>query len=73
MHGTHDGPLNGLPPTHQTIELNAVDTVTLSEEGITAIRGYFDMSEVNEQLGLTFPTVIGQLPKLTVGAAKNAH
>lgn len=72
MHGTHDGPLNGVPPTHRTIEINAVDAVILSEDGITAIRGYFDMSEVTEQLGLTFPTVLVQLPKLAVSAVKNA-
>lgn len=72
MHGTHDGPLDDLPPTHETIELNAVDVVTLSEEGITSITGYFDMSDVNEQLGLTFPAVIGQLPKLAAGAIRNA-
>lgn len=72
MHGTHNGPLNGLPPTHKTIELNAIDVVTLSEEGITSITGYFDMTDVNEQLGLTFPAVIGQLPKLAAGAVRNA-
>lgn len=64
MRGTHEGPLNGLPPTHRTIEVGAVEVVELSENGITSLTGYFDMSEINEQLGLTFPAIIGQLPKL---------
>lgn len=72
MHGTHDGPLQGLPPTHRTVEVDGVDVVTFSEGGIIAVTGFFDMSEINEQLGLTFPTIISQLPKLAVGAVKDA-
>lgn len=71
MRGTHDGPLNGLPPTHRTIEVGAVEVVDLSEDGITSLTGYFDMSELNEQLGLTFPAIIGQLPTLAIGAVRN--
>lgn len=70
MHGTHDGPLDGPPPTHRTIELDTVDVVKISEEGITSITGYFDISDMNEELGLTFPEVIGQLPKLVTGAVR---
>lgn len=66
LHGTHDGPLQGLPATHNTIEVDGVDVVNLSEEGIISITGYYDMSDFKAQLGLTFPTVIGQLPKLTL-------
>lgn len=72
MRGTHEGSLNGLPPTGRSLDLDGVDVVTISDEGITSVRGYFDMSEVNEQLGLTFPTVIGQLPKLVIGGVRNA-
>lgn len=71
LHGTHHGPLQGLPPTHRTIEVDGVDVVKLSEEGITSIAGYYDMSDFNEQLGLTFPAVVGQLPKLALGAVRN--
>lgn len=28
--------------------------------------------EIGEQLGLTFPAVIGQLPKLAIGTVRNA-
>lgn len=37
MHGTHDGPLEGLPPTGNAITLDGVDIVTVSEDGITSI------------------------------------
>lgn len=70
MRGTHDGPLRGIPPTHRAVEVDAVDVVTVSEGEITSVTGYFDMSELTEQLGLTFPTILGQLPKLAAGAVK---
>ncbi|MEF8821889.1 MAG: ester cyclase, partial [Halovenus sp.] len=72
MHGTHDGPLEGLPPTGKTITLDGVDIVTISEDGITSITGYFDQQQFAQQLGLTFPAIIGQLPTLAVGAARQA-
>lgn len=71
MRGTHDGPLGGLPPTHRTVEVDAVDIVTCSEDGITSVTGYFDMAEFKEQLGLAFPTIIGQFPTLLVGALEH--
>lgn len=71
MHGSHDGPLQGLPATHRTVDIDVVEVVTLSGDGITSITGYFDRVELNEQLGLTFPAVIGQLPKLAAGAVRN--
>ena len=71
MYATHDGPFGSLPPTGRSVELSGVDVVTTSEAGITAIDGYFDTSEFKEELGLTFPTVVSQLPKLAVGAARN--
>lgn len=70
MRGTHTGTLAGLPPTGRTIALEGVDVVEISEDGILSITGYFDQKEFAEQLGLTFPTVLGQLPSLAIGAAK---
>lgn len=72
MHGTHTGTFEGLPPTGNTIALDGVDVVTISEDGIESLRIYFDQSSITEQLGLTFPAIIGQLPKLAIGAVKNA-
>lgn len=67
MVGTHAGPLEGLPPTGNSIALDGVDIVTITEDGIASVRGYFDRQTFAEQLGLTFPEVIGQVPTLAVG------
>jgi steroid delta-isomerase-like uncharacterized protein len=70
MRGTHTGPFEGVPPTGNEIELDGVDVVTVSDDGITSITGYFDQRAFVEQLGLTFPAVVGQLPALAVGAVE---
>jgi steroid delta-isomerase-like uncharacterized protein len=70
MTGTHDGSFGPLPPTGRSVELDGVDVVTVADDGITSINGYFDMGEFRDQLGLTFPTVVGQLPTLAVGAVR---
>ncbi|WP_276274283.1 ester cyclase [Haloarcula litorea] len=70
MYGTRDGPFGPLPPTGQSVEMNGVDVIAFSDDGITSINGFFDMTDFKEQLGLTFPAVLGQLPTLAVGAIK---
>ncbi|WP_255148718.1 ester cyclase [Halorarius halobius] len=70
MHGTHEGMREGLPPTGNTIALDGTSVVDLSADGIVAIRGYFDQQQLTEQLGLTFPAVVGQLPTLVAGAVR---
>jgi steroid delta-isomerase-like uncharacterized protein len=70
MHGTHTGTLQGLPPTGNTLALEGVDIATVTAEGITSVTGYFDQKAFAEQLGLTFPRIIGQLPTLAIGAVK---
>lgn len=72
FHGTHTGTLDGLPPTGNTVEFEGVDVYTISEEGIESARIYFDQSAMADQLGLTFPAIIGQAPKLAIGAIRNA-
>lgn len=70
MHGTHEGMREGLPPTGNTIALDGTSVVDLSSAGISAIHGYFDQKQLTEQLGLTFPEIIGELPGLVVGAVR---
>jgi steroid delta-isomerase-like uncharacterized protein len=72
MVGTHAGVFEGVPPTGERIELEGTDVVTVSREGIESITGYFDQREVLDQLGLTFPAVLGQVPTLAVGAVRAA-
>lgn len=70
MHGTHEGMREGLPPTGNTISLEGASVVELSEAGIVSIRGYYDQNQLMEQLGLTFPAVIKQVPSLVAGAIR---
>lgn len=72
LRGTHTETFNGLPPTGNTVALDGVDIFSISEDGIESLMVYFDQSSMAEQLGLTFPTIIGQLPKLLIGAVRNA-
>jgi len=70
MRGTHKGPFEGIPPTGNGIELDGLEVVTVSDDGITSITGYFDGTEIADQLGLTFPAIVGQLPTLAVGVVE---
>jgi steroid delta-isomerase-like uncharacterized protein len=70
MNGTHDGPYGPLPPTGRSVEIPGVDVIATSPDGITAIDGYFDMSEFKAELGLTFPAIVYQLPKLAAGVVR---
>lgn len=72
LHGTHTGTFNGIPPTDNTVTLDGVDVFTISGDGIESLQIYFDQSSMAEQLGLTFPAVVSQVPKLAIGAIRNA-
>lgn len=62
--GTHTGEFMGIPPTNREIEIPAVDKFVVKDEQVVEWRPYFDSREIPEQLGLSFPGIIGQLPKL---------
>ena len=70
--GTHTESFQGLPPTDNAVAVDGVDVATISEAGIESLTVYFDQHALMEQLGLTFPTILTQIPKLAVGAARNA-
>ncbi|MFC7227416.1 ester cyclase [Salinirubellus salinus] len=72
MTGTQTGTYEGLPPTDEHVEVDGIERVVVTEDGIAEVRGYFDNHEFTAQLGLTFPEVVGKLPKLAVGAVRNA-
>ena len=65
--GTHKGELHGLPPTHREIKFRGMGKILITEGKIREHRIYYDSQEMVEQLGLTFPEVLGQLPKLAWG------
>jgi predicted ester cyclase len=64
--GTHDGELKGVPPTGRHLELQGMEKFRVVDGRIQEMHAYFDTRAIPEQLGLTFPAVIGQLPKLVV-------
>jgi predicted ester cyclase/heme-degrading monooxygenase HmoA len=52
MRGTNRGSLRGLPPTGAAIALPGVDLITVCDDGVERVRGYFDRATLMEQLGL---------------------
>lgn len=70
IYGTHTGAFGSIPPTGNTVSVPGVSIISFSDEGITAQRDYWDRRTLIEQLGLTFPTVITQLPTLAWGALR---
>ena len=64
IHGTHAGAFGRIPPTGNAVSIPGVSVVTFSEEGITAQRDYWDRRRLVEELGLTFPAVLAQVPTL---------
>jgi len=64
--GTHDGELKGIPPTGRKLELRGMEKFRVVDGQIQEMHAYFDTQEIPEQLGLTFPAMVGQLPKLVL-------
>lgn len=65
--GTHDGEFQGLPPTGREVEIRGIEKFRIADGKVVECHVYYDTQELANQLGLTFPTVIGQLPKLAWG------
>lgn len=65
--GTHEGEFKGLPPTGRQVEFRAMGKWRVADGKVVECRQYYDTTELPNQLGLTFPEVIGQLPKLAWG------
>lgn len=61
--GTHEGEIEGIPPTGESVAVPLVSVITVSEDGSTEWRDYWDQVTFRTQLGLTFPAVIGHLPR----------
>lgn len=62
--GTHQGEFQDLPPTGRSVELWEMDKVLIADGTVEHWNAYYDTQELPDQLGLTFPAVIRQLPTL---------
>lgn len=62
--GTHTGEFKGLPPTDRAVEIHAMSKYVVEEGQVTEWHTFYDTGSLEAQLGMTFPEVIGQLPKL---------
>lgn len=52
FHATHEGEFDGIPPTGEMIAVPFVSIITVSDDGITSWRDYWDQQTFAEQLGL---------------------
>lgn len=62
--GTHEREFQGLPPTGREMEILGVDVLDIEDGKVTEWRTYYDREDLKAQMGLTFPEIIGQMPKL---------
>ncbi len=70
MRGTNSGPLRGMPPTGAAVALPGADFITVSNDKILLVEGYFDQKTYMEQLGLQVivqPAAIGPVTFTTGG------
>lgn len=65
--GTHEGEFYELPPTGRKVEFQGMERYRITDGVITDGRVYISEAELKEELGLTFPEIVGQLPTLAWG------
>lgn len=70
--GTHEGPLEGIPPTGNTVVVPTMTVIDVSDTGITSWRDYWDQQTFSEQVGLTFPDIIPLIPKIAVAKIRES-
>jgi steroid delta-isomerase-like uncharacterized protein len=75
MRGTNSGPLRGTPPTGKTVALPGADFITVADEKICSVQGYFDQKSYLEQLGLQVivqPYAVGPITFCSGGISLHA-
>ena len=62
--GTHEGEFKGLPPTGRSVDIRGMGKFLVIDGTLEECHLYYDSQEMATQLGVTFPEILGQLPKL---------
>jgi len=62
--GTNEGEFNGLPPTDRSVDIRGIGKFLIGDGTVEECYLYYDSREMATQLGMTFPEVLGQVPKL---------
>jgi len=70
--GTHEGPLEGIPPTGNSVVVPSMTVIDVSADGITSWRDYWDQQTFTEQLGLEFPAIVPLVPKIVLRKVRRA-
>lgn len=70
--GTHEEEFQGLPPTGRKVEIWGIDKLRIEDGVVTEYYTYYDTQGLADQLGLTFPEIVGQLPKLAVAKVRGS-
>jgi steroid delta-isomerase-like uncharacterized protein len=68
---THEGRLGRLPPTGRRVDVRGVSVLRLADGLVEEHRFHTNMQDSAEQLGVTFPAVLGHLPRLLLGAVRS--
>ena len=61
--GTQTGVLDGIPPTGRRMTIHGATRMHVVDGKVREEYLYYDMAEVRRQLGMTFPAILGNLPK----------
>jgi heme-degrading monooxygenase HmoA len=62
MRGTNTGSFAGLPPTGRSVVLRGADFISVGQDGIESVEGYFNPGSVPQQIGMQIlvqPTEVG--------------
>lgn len=68
--GTHEGPIEGVPATGNSVAVPSVSVIVVGDDGVTYWRDYWDQQTFSEQLGLTFPAIVPLLPRMALAKLK---
>jgi steroid delta-isomerase-like uncharacterized protein len=61
--GTQTGVLDGIPPTGRRMTIRGATRMRIRDGKVREEYLYYDTAELRRQLGMTFPAILGNLPR----------